>query len=201
MVAANSRTQTLWFLLAPGKEGGLKECETYKCDGGSDWELSASPTTKQKGHEVMDREARGVFLEQSQLPVEHCMEDPCQIPRKVATNSKGSSWSVGQWVRLRKMHPPTSSHPWATKGAAKLVPGSQAQLCCSPSPHSCLRTAAATANFPMLLRSLEPLLGCSGSVRPSVCLFPPSTCLSYVFSGHPLPELGLVLAVGKKSAQ
>lgn len=148
---------------------------------------------------MMDREARGVSLEQSQLPVEHCMEDPCQIPRKVATNSEGSSWSVGQWVRLRKMHPPTSSHPWATRGAAKLAPGSQAQLCCSPSPRSCLRTAAATANFPMLLRSLEPLLGRSGSVRP----VPLSSfhLLVLCVSGHPLPELGLVLAVGKKSAQ
>ena len=179
----------------------MKECETYECDGGSVQELSASSTNKQKACEMMDREAKEVSLEQSQLTVGSCMEDPRQIPRKVAADPEGSSGSVGQWVRLRETQPPTSSHPWETEGAAKLTPGSQCKLCCSPSPSSCLRTVAATAKFLMLLRSLEPLLGCSGCVRPSLCLFLPSTSLSYLFSGHPLPELGLVLAVGEKSAQ
>lgn len=59
----------------------------------------------------MDGEAREFSLAQSQLAVGGCMEDLRQTPRKVASAPKGSSESVGQWVRLRETQPPTSSPP------------------------------------------------------------------------------------------
>lgn len=154
MVAASSRTQTL-FLLAPGKEGGLKECETYEYDGGSDRELSANPTTKQKGLGIMDGEAREVSLGQSQLAVGGCMEDPHQIPRKVAADPEGSSRSVGQRVRLRETQPP----PPLTAGQQKEQLGSPlapSPSSTAPRPHA---PASGLQQQPMLLRSLEPLLG------------------------------------------
>lgn len=93
MVAANSRTQTLQYLLAQGKEWGLKEFENYEWDSGNDWKLSASLTTKQKGHEIKDREAKEVSHERSHLTVGGWMEDPHQIPRKMAAEPKESSGS------------------------------------------------------------------------------------------------------------
>lgn len=81
----------------------MKERETYECNGDSDGELSASPTTKQKGCEMVDGDAREVSLEQSQL------EDPHSW--KVAADPKGSSGSVGQWVKLRDMQPPPPLTP------------------------------------------------------------------------------------------
>ena len=67
----------------------MKECETYECNGGSDRELSVSPTTKQNGCEMMDGDAREVSLEQSQMAVGVCIEDPHQTPRKIAADPEG----------------------------------------------------------------------------------------------------------------
>lgn len=97
VVAANSRMQTLWFLLASGKEGGLKECETSECDGGSDQELSASPTTKQKGCKMMAGEARVVSREQSQLAVGAPLKIHAKPPRRWQLTLKGHQdlWGCG----------------------------------------------------------------------------------------------------------
>lgn len=157
VVDANSRMQILWFLLASGKEGGLKECETSECDGGSDRELSASPTTKQKGCKMMGGEARVVCLEQSQLAVGAALKIHEGSPQE------GGSWPwrairiYGAVGKAEENAASMSSQPQATERAGKLTPGSQSQLCCSLSPRSCLSTAAATASFnPCCWGALSP---------------------------------------------
>ena len=96
---------------------------------------------------------------------------------------------------------PTSSHPQTTEGAAKLTPGSQSHLCCSPSPCSCLRTAAATAHFPVPAEKPWAPAEMLQLYMTFPVPLPSFTFLSYLFSGLPLPELWQVLPVGKKSGK
>lgn len=101
------------------------------------------------------------------------MGGSCQEGSRRELKTKGRS---GSMVKAGRHVAPTSSNPQAKEGAAKPC-------------------------FPMLLRNPEPVLGCSVSLQCSLCLFPPFTCLSYLFSSHLLPVLGLVWAVGTNSAQ
>lgn len=141
VVDANSRMQILWFLLASGKEGGLKECETSECDGGSDRELSASPTTKQKGCKMMGGEDRVVCLEQSQLAVGLHWRSMKDHPKKVAADPEGPSGSMGLWVRLKKMQLPChlSLRQQKEQVSSPLAPSPRSAAPCPHAPVSALR--------------------------------------------------------------